>query len=234
MTLAVELGIGDQELVAFIGGGGKTSLLLQLAHELVGRAPVLITTTTKLGIDQSEGCTACWSVEAAAAALGDRPGRPVCLFAGHDGRKVHGLDPEQVDDLYLSRIAPYLLVEADGSRRRPLKAPSAHEPVVPQQASLVIVVVGIDAVGATYAEAAHRPSAAVRLSGGRVDDPITARAVAGIVTHPEGGLKGIPDAARVVVAITKVDEAAAAHARTVRELVAGSDRIEGVVVVERF
>ncbi len=234
MSLAADLGIGDRELVAFTGGGGKTSLLLQLADELAERAQVLVTTTTKLGIDQPGDRTVCWSVEEAAAALSDRPAPPVCLFAGADGSKLLGLEPEHVDGLYRKQLAPYVLTEADGSRRRPLKAPAAHEPVVPRAASLVVVVVGIDAVGATYREAAHRPGDAVRLTGAAVDDAITAEAVARILTHPQGGLWGMPAAARVAVAITKVDEATVSEAESVRELVYESERVERALLMYRY
>ncbi len=231
MSLSAELQLGDRELIALTGGGGKTSLLMQIADELVERAPVLVTTTTKLGIDQTEDRPVCWSVHEAAGALRDRPDRPVCVFAGTDGPKLHGFAPQQVDQMFRSRLAPYVLVEADGSRRRPLKAPAAHEPVVPGDTSLVVVVAGIDAVGSSYAEAAHRPDDAVRLTGATVDDAITVEAVAGILTHPAGGLKGIPPAARVAIALTKVDAAMSAAAERVRALVAKSDRIDRVVLV---
>jgi molybdenum cofactor cytidylyltransferase len=231
MTLAADLGVADRELVAFTGGGGKTSLLLRLADELVVRAPVLVTTTTKLGIDQTAEWAVCWSEAEAAAAVRDAPERPVCLCASREGHKVGGPTPERVDQLYRSGIAPYVLVEADGSRRRPLKAPAAHEPVVPDTASLVIVVVGIDAVGASYVEAAHRPAEAVRLTGAGLHDQVSVEAVASIVTHPGGGLKGIPEAARAVVAVTKVGEATADLAQKLQALVAGCERFDRVVLV---
>ncbi|NNF87990.1 MAG: hypothetical protein HKM97_05660, partial [Acidimicrobiia bacterium] len=52
VDLAAAFGLGPRELVAFTGGGGKTSLLLNLGRQLTGRGDrVLITTTTKLGLD---------------------------------------------------------------------------------------------------------------------------------------------------------------------------------------
>ena len=233
MTLAAALGVGEREMVALVGGGGKTSLLLHLADEVAMASTVVVTTTTKLGIDQTAGRDVCWSEHEAANALRHDPPGPVFLLAGREGEKVSGPAPERVDELFRSGVADYVLVEADGARRRPLKAPAAHEPVVPSAASLVVVVVGIDAVGATYQTAAHRPADAVRLAGADVDDAITVQAVAAVVTSPAGGLKGAPDTARIAVAITKVDEGTRQDAEELRVRVAQSDRIDRVLLVPR-
>jgi hypothetical protein len=47
---------------------------------------------------------------------------------------------------------PQVLVEADGSRRLPFKAPADHEPVLPDTAAVVLAVAGIDALGAPLSE----------------------------------------------------------------------------------
>jgi hypothetical protein len=62
-------------------------------------------------------------------------------------------------------------------------------------------------------------------------DPITVEAVAAIVTHPDGGLKGVPEAARVAIAVAKVDEATADVAEDLRALLAECDRLDRVLLV---
>ena len=52
---------------------------------------------------------------------------------------------------------------------------------------------------------------------------------AAVLTHPDGGLKGIPRSARVIVAITKVGPASEAAAAAVVELVGPDPRIDRVV-----
>ena len=47
----------------------------------------------------------------------------------------------------LESLADYVLVEADGAKRFPLKAPAAHEPVIPDETRLVIAVAGLSGVG---------------------------------------------------------------------------------------
>jgi molybdenum cofactor cytidylyltransferase len=232
LDLIDAIGIGERELVAFTGGGGKTSLLLELSRQLSRRGDrVLITTTTKLGLDQTEGSDVFWSIDwfEIEAAL-DR-GRPVFVLSDGDEHKVVGYDPDTVGELYAESSAGFVLVEADGSRRRPLKAPAEYEPVVPEAASVVVVVMGVDAIGRTIFEASHRPARAAELTGLAETDVITPAVAASVLTHPGGGLKGIPSSARVVVAITKVTEGAAQAAAEVEALVRDHARIDRVVIV---
>jgi molybdenum cofactor cytidylyltransferase len=232
MNLIEQLGLGGRELVAFTGGGGKTTLLLELSRQLAARgARVLVTTTTKLGLDQTEGVEVVWSLDPfqVERAL-DRAGTVFVLREG-DEYKVRGYEPEIVDELFADSSASYVLVEADGSRGRPLKVPADHEPVIPAAASIVVVVMGIDAVGRTVFEVAHRPAAARALTGLAAGDRITAEAAATILTHVDGGLKGIPDPARVVLALTKVDAGSQAVAERIAELVISHRRIDRVVSI---
>ena len=134
------LGLGDHELIALIGGGGKSTLLFALGNELAGRGKrVIVTTTTKMGREQAlVAPTVCWSADTDCAldAL-DGPG-PVMLVTGGDEHKVTGPAPEVIDGLFAESDADYIIVEADGSRGRPLKAPAANEPVVPVTTTTVV------------------------------------------------------------------------------------------------
>ncbi len=232
LDLIDAFGIGPRELVALTGGGGKTSLLLELSRQLAGRGDrVLITTTTKLGLDQTEGTEVCWSIDWYEIESALDRSRPVFVLSEGDDHKVLGYDPETVGDLYADSSAGYVLVEADGSRGRPLKAPAEYEPVVPQAASLVVVVMGVDAIGRTIFEASHRPSRAAELTGRAETDVITPQVAAAVLTDPAGGLKGIPPAARVIVAVTKVTEASETAAAEVGALLRTNERIDRVVFV---
>ena len=99
-----------------------------------------------------------------------------------------------------------LLNEADGSRMRPFKAPAAHEPVIPAETTLVVPVVGADVFGKTLDDDhVHRPELIGALSGAPLGTPITPEIVARVLAHPEGGRKGVPPGARIVVVINKVE-----------------------------
>lgn len=123
-----------------------------------------------------------------------------------------------------------LLIEADGSRRRPLKAPAAHEPVIPGWVSAVVVVAGLSGLGQPVNEEwVHRPEQFARLSGLELDAPVTAQGLARVLTHPQGGLKGIPLGARRVALLNQANtpELQAAAHRLARPLL---QDYSGVVV----
>ncbi|MDJ0496548.1 MAG: selenium cofactor biosynthesis protein YqeC [Acidimicrobiia bacterium] len=200
------LGLGERELVSLVGGGGKSTLLFGLGDELSAAGKrVVLTTTTKMGRNQVLAVpTVCWSADLACvvAAL-DEPG-PVMMLTYGDDHKVTGPTPQVVDDLFATLDADYVLVEADGSKGRPLKAPAGHEPVVPAASTTVAILVGIDAVGRPLSQVTHRAEMAQTFLGTGPDHILTAADCAAIVLHPAGALRTCPSHSRVIVVITKV------------------------------
>ncbi len=233
MTLATLLDLGDRELVSLVGGGGKSTMLFGLGTELSAAGKrVILTTTTKMGREQAVAApTVCWSADTDCAidALAN-PG-PVMLVTGGDDHKVTGPSPETIDRLFTESDADYIIVEADGSRGLPLKAPAAYEPVVPSSSTTVVILMGIDAVGRPLGDVTHRAEEAMRFTGLPQDHILRPADCAAILTHPEGALRSCPPSSRVIVALTKVrsaaDEDAAAE---IRDLLETHPRIVAVVV----
>ena len=89
----------------------------------------------------------------------------------------------------------------------------------------------MDAIGRMIFEASHRPARVAELTGLAETDVITPEVAAAVLTNSEGGLKGIPPSARVIVAVTKVTEASGASAANVSALVRTNARIDRVVLV---
>ncbi len=195
------------EVVAFTGSGGKTTAMLRLAGELIARgARVLITTTTHIYPPDPRQFPATIIadsldalVRSARSAL-DRH-RAVVLARGlsEDGKLV-GIDPEWLDQLSKQLRVTHILVEADGSRGRPFKAPAAHEPVIPGSADLVIAVVGLSVIGRPLSEEfVHRPERVAELTGCRLGDTVSPPVVAAVLLHPQGSTRGAPAGSRVVL-----------------------------------
>ncbi len=118
-------------------------------------------------------------------------------------RKLKGVDPS-----HLARLAyvwPVVLVEADGSKRLPIKAPAEHEPVVPAETALTIGVLGLDALGWPMDErTVHRPERFAAVTGCLPGAAIGWDHVVALARHPEGLFKGARGAR--VVLLNKVDE----------------------------
>lgn len=201
--LREQLGLDRHELVAIVGAGGKSTIMLTLGRELAepsGR--VVLTTTTKVAADQVTDPT-CWSDDPVDVESALAPGRPLFVATGEIPGKAVGPPPDAVDRLFLETSVDYLIVEADGARSMLIKAPADHEPVIPSLATTVIVVASIDAIGRPISEVAFRPDLVARIAGVGVDESLTIGHAAAVLLHPNGGLKSIPDPTRVVMALTK-------------------------------
>jgi molybdenum cofactor cytidylyltransferase len=201
--------------LALVGAGGKTSVLFQAAKQMAAEQDdlsVLISASTHLGVWQLEMADQHFAIEGKDQLLSLENHLPqgCLLFTGPAGenQRVAGLSADCLDEL--ARIAARhqlpLLVEADGSRQRPLKAPAEHEPVIPEWANLVAVVVGLSALGQALEERlVHRPERFSQLTGLSPGQIITPDHLARLLTDPQGGLKNIPAAARRVALLNQAD-----------------------------
>jgi probable selenium-dependent hydroxylase accessory protein YqeC len=230
-SLAVRLGVGTRELVAIVGAGGKSTLLFSLGDELAtAGSRVVLTTTTKLGAEQAASVPAvCRSVDPEVVDRALTGPGPVMVVTGGDDHKVTGPPPTTVDALFTDVALDYVIVEADGARRRAFKAPDEHEPVIPALSTVVVVVMGADAIGGVISEVCHRPVRVAALAGVTVRDRVDPHVCAAVLGHPAGGLKGVPAGARMVVAITKVTPGRAGTAAEIDRLLSGHDRIDRIV-----
>ena len=206
-------GIRRGEVISLVGGGGKTTLMFALAHELALRGEAVITTTTTRIFEPSASETFLIlepDEEKTLASLHKilEKHRHITLATGRflpEG-KLKGVRPEFVTALAELKQVSYVIVEADGAARKPLKAPNDNEPVIPQNTSLVIPIVGIEALGSKLARKnVFRPEIISRLTGLPIGAVISADAVATLMTHPEGIIKGSPAHARIVPLINKMD-----------------------------
>jgi probable selenium-dependent hydroxylase accessory protein YqeC len=213
VTLKQAFDIEQGEVISLVGAGGKTTLMFALARDLAATGAAVITTTTTRIFEPSASET---------FLLLERDEERIIellLRELHSHRhitlgterflsegKVKGVSPELVTVLADLEQVSYVIVEADGAARKPVKAPNATEPVIPQNTSLVIPVVGIEALGRRLTEDnAFRPEIISRLTGLQLGRIISADVVATLMTHPEGIIKGSPAHARIVPLINKMD-----------------------------
>lgn len=213
MRLKEALDIKHDEVVSLVGGGGKTSIMFRLAQELVYGGETVITTTTTKILEPSASETPLLILEKDESAILSALTTKLMHYRHitvvteklPSGRLV-GISPELVDKISIMKLADYIIVEADGAACRPLKAPNATEPVFPANTSLVVAVVGVDAIGCPLTEKdVFRSEIASRLLGLPLGATVTADSVALLITHHQGIIKGAPHGARIVPFINKVD-----------------------------
>jgi molybdenum cofactor cytidylyltransferase len=218
------------ELVSIVGGGGKTSLLFDLLSALPGRN--VATTTTRIfaaQIQQAEFVLSTeapgWERELTADA------RAALLIGPVRGDKAHGVEPGVPGQLFARPDVASVIVEADGSRMLPVKAPAEHEPVVAPETTLLVAVAGIDCLAGPLRDTAHRPELVAEIVDADLAAPLSPRSLGRLLAHPAGGLKACPASARAVVLINKVESDAERElARAAAESALASERIERVIV----
>ena len=171
MGLAELLGAG-RGVTSVIGSGGKTSLLAALARELSGTV-VLTTTTHILPFAGMQLVTSAHADDVRAALAGSRV---VCV--GSQAEKDGKLAAPELGMDVLAALADHVLVEADGSRRLPLKAHAPWEPVIPACSERTVLVLGASGLDHPVREVVHRPERFCELAGCAPDDPATPELVA--------------------------------------------------------
>lgn len=213
MTLKEALDIKPGEVISLVGGGGKTTLMFALARELASAGNRVITTTTTKILEPLSSETPLLLLEADEQEMIGRLLQNLADY-GHitlarerlASGKLKGISPELVVELARLNQVSCIIVEADGAAQRSLKAPNLTEPVIPDATSLVIPVVGIDALGCRLTgENVFRPEVVSKLLGLPLGEVISAESIAFLVTHPRGIIKGSPGGARIIPFINKVD-----------------------------
>lgn len=199
-------------ITAVVGSGGKTSLLAALAQQLSGTggapgATVVLATSTRIYPFEKAPLYTGGNADELRRLLASR--RVACCGApAADGK----LAAPALGFTELARCADYVLVEADGSKRLPLKAHAAHEPAVPRGTARTIVVAGSAGFGLPVRAAVHRPELFCQRAGCGPDDEAAPERVARVL-QAERLLSRLPNPC---VMVSQVD---------IAERLAGAERL---------
>jgi probable selenium-dependent hydroxylase accessory protein YqeC len=242
--LADALALSDHEIIALTGGGGKTALLFTLTQELLDKGLRVITTTTTKIFEPLPDQTPFLIIEAdqgkAMASVEEgllHNGHITFAAQRYPEGKIGGADPHLIERMAQDLPVDHIIVEADGAKRLPLKAPGDNEPIIPSSTTLLIPIVGIDALGKPLQEEhAFRPERIAALTGAQLGDPITPHLIAHVMTHPQGLCKGVPPGARITPFVNKVETTEGlTGARVVaQEVLEKGHQIERVVLSRLF
>lgn len=227
-------------LISIVGAGGKTTTMYSLASELAQRGKHVITTTTTQIFYPEPGETetlilaeetsillkkidAAWQQHKHITVTG------VPIRAD----KLGGLQPEQTYELLLKSGADAVIVEADGARHLMIKAPADHEPVVPLQTNVALLLMSAGAINQPLsAKIAHRPEQIALVTGVSQGDILTPAVIAKLMTSEQGALKHIPETAEAYLLITHAFLSPKDAMHELASLVRRSSRIAGVLSSE--
>lgn len=171
-------------IVSLVGGGGKTTLIYNMAAHCAHKGwHVLVTTTThimkppgSIWARTSEQLDALWN-----------GGHYAVVGMESPGEKLSALPEWQMQQLMTQ--ADLMLVEADGAKRMPCKVPADHEPVLLPQCDVVLAVAGASALQKPLQAVCFRAELASELLAVSQDAVLTPELLAGILADRRGGRK---------------------------------------------
>ena len=163
-------------IISVVGSGGKTTLIKKLAAQYTNEGKtVFVTTSTHMFIEEDTLLT-----DDADTIIHRLQEKCYAMAGIPEGEKIKALSRETYEAV--CSFADVVLVEADGSKRLPLKYPNASEPVIPENTDEIIVVCGLNAVGQKAKDVCHRLELVKASLGIQDDTVITASHVQKLVT----------------------------------------------------
>lgn len=199
MIDALSISLTNKEVVAFVGGGGKSSVIEKISSELKElKKKVIITTTTHIYMPEKNVVLE-ENLDKIQHEIDKNSVVTVGIPCGNQKLKA-------VSDLFLAKLADLcdvLLIEADGSKHMPIKAPADYEPVIPPYATLVVGVAGLDCLGKPIGDISHRPELLANILNKKTDDILIPKDVAIILEHANGQKKNVTS--RYEIILNKVD-----------------------------
>lgn len=179
LSHALGLDINKKEVIAFVGAGGKTTSMFRLAEELVSYGKkVIVTTTTHMFLPEKFAVLE-ESGDKILGMLEDNLMAVVGIPCEHG--KIKGVSSAFFH--WMREQADFLLVEADGSKRLPLKIPNYMEPVIPENTDRVVILAGMSGLDKPLNEVCHRFELAESVLGIHSFDKVGTKEAASLIRY---------------------------------------------------
>lgn len=191
----LDIDLDKKELICFVGAGGKTTSMFLLAQELksLGKKVLVTTTTAIFYPEENEYDEIIIEDNIEINKIEKSINNGSILVIGKEvtnQRKLKGIEKDTITDIFNKGIFDYILVESDGSKRKPIKAPASHEPVLPTLCTKVIGLIGLDSIGKKIdSEFVHRPEIFTKITNSNIGDLITEDIVFNLVSNENGLFK---------------------------------------------
>ena len=189
-----------KHIVSLVGAGGKTTVMYQLAEHFANLGEkVLVSTTTHIFQPACNFAESVAEVEAlwqagCYAVVGS-------VEAGTD--KLTQLSEDVLENY--CRVADLVLIEADGAKRLPCKAPAENEPVLLENCDTVIAVMGLDALRNRISEVCFRLEKVQEVLGVESEHCLTEEDAVKLLLSEQGAFKNVRQRAYFIV-LNKCDD----------------------------
>lgn len=219
-TLQFNVSLSTPLVISLVGGGGKTSTAFWLARQYKNQGhKVLVSTTTKMYLPEQEHADRFINLDnykqQQIAYLQNELSDPSITFCyknelindnKQERNKVLGVTTQFIDDLKNDSPFTVFIIESDGAKCLPLKAPDRHEPCIPKSSDIVIGITGAEIIHTPAApERIHRWDTFSALTQCSAGNNIDSRVLGNLIEHQHGMFKHTPKHAIKIWLINKLD-----------------------------
>lgn len=208
--IAPEVSLFQKHVIAIIGGGGKSTLMHRLGKELEFLGfRIVITSTTKFQVSSSIDVVlqedSSDYLSEANRVLDESGIVAVAREAYSDKNRLLGVTRQTIVEM--RQVADVVLIEADGSRQRPLKTHKEYEPVIPPETTSVVIVCGAEAIGKPLDDkTVHRAELFSKKWDIALGTQLTPTIAARELLSPYSYMKNIPIHASIALYVNKADQ----------------------------
>lgn len=199
-----------KEMISFVGAGGKTTSIFKLAKELKNRnKKVLVTTSTAIYYPDEEEYDELIVNDSIDIKNIDKIKERSITVIGREvskENKLLGLSKKVIDEIYDLELFDYILVEADGSKRKSIKSPAEHEPVIPINTNKVVGVIGLDCIKKKINEEnVHRTELFCNITNSKMEEIIDEDKIFELIINKKGLFKDTPKECKKYILLNKVE-----------------------------
>lgn len=190
MRLTEIIDLNKGQVISIVGAGGKTTLMFTMAEELRKGNKVLITTTTKIYIPSKNDFQFMFFEGDNVNLFNNSVDNGIYIYGNsvNSEYKIIGTSDNELEKLL--PYYDYIFIEADGSKRKPLKGWNYNEPVISKYTNITIGVITIEVLGMMVNESnIHRIEKFMALTGTKEHERIRKEHIVSLIFNPEGLFK---------------------------------------------
>lgn len=190
MTICDYVDLKVKDIISIVGAGGKTSFMFKIAEELRRNNKVLITTTTKIYVPEKYRYDFLSIGQEKFYKYNTMMKNGIYVYGEkvNEENKVIGLCEKDLDKL--KDQFDYIIIEADGSKRKPIKGWKDNEPVIYSKTNKTVGVLDIKTYKNKISnKTVHNCEQFCKITNSEIGKLITFESLSKMITNPNGMFK---------------------------------------------
>lgn len=190
MKLYEILNIKKYDITSIVGAGGKTTLMFKLANELKDKGKVLVTTTTKIYRPNEKEVDYLYIGKDGYDFIKNNKDYGIYAYGEEVNKedKLIGIKPNLVNNLKSS--FDYILIEADGSKKKDLKAWNENEPIICSKNNKYIGVLSLKTINIEINnDNIHRIDEFLNLTNSNIGEKVSLEILIKLIFNKKGLFK---------------------------------------------